>query len=96
MSYAAVRRSTDGHTVSSDSLPAQGARKAYWFKAAEVNNCRLSMGWGCVILQGAEVAMVAHAGKLCPSCISADRKHFLHFKAKFSVASRDSEILGSL
>lgn len=40
--------------------------------------------------------MAAHTGKLCPSHISADRKCFLHFKAKFSVASRDSEISGAL
>lgn len=66
MSYAALRRSTGQHAVSSDSLPPQGARKAYWFKAAEVNNYFFINGMGCMIsLRGTGVALAASMLESC-------------------------------
>jgi len=98
MSYAAVRWSTDWHTVSSGSLPPWGARKAYWFKAAEVNNCLFINGMGLcdLLMRGGSGTGSLHAGKPCPSGISADSKCSLWFKAKFTVALTDSKVSGAL
>lgn len=41
-----MRRSTELYVVSLDSVPTQGARKAYWVKAAKVNKCLLKNGMG--------------------------------------------------
>lgn len=66
MSYAAPRRSTGQHVVSSDSFSPQGTRKAYWFNAAEVNNYLFISGMGCVIsLRGTGVALAASTLESC-------------------------------
>lgn len=73
--------------VSLDSVPTQGARKAYWFKAAKINKCLFNNGMGLYDLLSSGRHGTDHlcAQKPHPSQISADSKCSLQFKAKLTV-----------